>query len=201
MLDRYDPRSSDDRNFGERSRGSRGGSSERDHARIPRRAMCSRRISICPAAGSVGQCGTANAFMRSTVPKVECWPPSARFVSCPRAISATGARARGEPSATSNKRVCCARVGSALTTARSSLPNAAGTCSRRIDTIDTNARGSRARPFHAGLRKPRELTHDSKVYRASLARRGAPSRQGGRVDRVGFGLRAEARQAAVPARA
>jgi hypothetical protein len=38
--------------------------------------------------------------------------------------------------------------------------------------------------FHAGLRKPRELTHDSKVYRAYLRAEERLRKQGGRVDRV-----------------
>lgn len=38
--------------------------------------------------------------------------------------------------------------------------------------------------FHAGLRKPRELTHDSKVYRAYLRAEERLRDQGGRVDRV-----------------
>jgi hypothetical protein len=38
--------------------------------------------------------------------------------------------------------------------------------------------------FHAGLRKPRELTHDSKVYRAYLRAEERVREQGGRVDRV-----------------
>jgi len=38
--------------------------------------------------------------------------------------------------------------------------------------------------FYAGLRKPRELTHDSKVYRAYLRAEERLREQGGRVDRV-----------------
>jgi hypothetical protein len=38
--------------------------------------------------------------------------------------------------------------------------------------------------FYAGLRKPRELTHDSKVYRAYLRAEERLRDQGGRVDRV-----------------
>jgi hypothetical protein len=38
--------------------------------------------------------------------------------------------------------------------------------------------------FYAGLRKPRELTHDSKVYRAYLRAEERLREQGGRVNRV-----------------
>ena len=38
--------------------------------------------------------------------------------------------------------------------------------------------------FYAGFRKPRELTHDSKVYRAYLRAEERLRQQGGRVDRV-----------------
>jgi hypothetical protein len=38
--------------------------------------------------------------------------------------------------------------------------------------------------FYAGLRKPRELTHDSKIYRAYLRAEERLREQGGRVDRV-----------------
>jgi hypothetical protein len=38
--------------------------------------------------------------------------------------------------------------------------------------------------FYAGLRRPRELTHDSKVYRAYLRAEERLRKQGGRVDRV-----------------
>jgi hypothetical protein len=38
--------------------------------------------------------------------------------------------------------------------------------------------------FYAGLRKPRELTHDSKVYRAYLRAEERLREQGGRVDRI-----------------
>jgi hypothetical protein len=38
--------------------------------------------------------------------------------------------------------------------------------------------------FYAGLRKPRELTHDSKVYRAYLCAEERLRQNGGQVDRV-----------------
>src|SRR5690348_4207765 len=53
------------------------------------RAMCSRRISTCHVAVSVGQCETGIACTRSTAPKAGCLPPSAPFASSRRAISMT----------------------------------------------------------------------------------------------------------------
>jgi hypothetical protein len=61
---------------------------------------------------------------------------------------------------------------------------------RGRDLLEANRREQQERSwkarqaFHAGFRKPRELTHDSKVYRAYLRAEERIREQGGRVDRV-----------------
>jgi hypothetical protein len=49
---------------------------------------------------------------------------------------------------------------------------------------DVQERSEPRQTLYAGLRKPRELTHDSKVYRAYLRAEERIREQGGRVDRV-----------------
>jgi hypothetical protein len=95
------------------------------------------------------------------------------------------ARTPAEPSATSNRRVCCARRHSAPTT-----EPAVVLTDRGRDLLEANwhERHDRSwepqQAFYAGLRKPRELTHDSKVYRAYSRAEEGIREQGGRVDRV-----------------
>ena len=58
------------------------------------------------------------------------------------------------------------------------------TCSRPIGTSAHDRTHEPRQAFYAGLRKPRELTHDTKVYRAYQRAEERLREQGGRVQRV-----------------
>jgi hypothetical protein len=81
------------------------------------------------------------------------------------------------------------REGLVRTSALSSDDRAVVLTDRGRDLLEANRREQERswesrQAFYAGLRKPRELTHDSKVYRAYVRAEERLREQGGRVDRV-----------------
>ena len=190
MLDRYDPRGNDsDRcNLWDRDLGGRGSASDRnrnDERESARRVHA--ETSTCRVDVSAGPFGSVTASTRSTAPRAARWRPSARFGSSPRAISTTSAttpRARGEASSISRSE------GLIRTSPLSSDDRAVTLTDRGRDLLEANRYERHDRTheprqtFHAGIRKPRELTHDTKVYRAYQRAEERLRGQGGRVRRV-----------------
>ena len=154
---------------------------------IVTRATSSRRTSTCRAAASVGRSASATASTRSTAPRAARWRPSARSASCPKAISTTSEttrRARDE----ALKHL--ENEGLIRTSPLSSDDRAVTLTDRGRDLLEANRyeRDDRSheprQAFYAGVRKPRELTHDTKVYRAYQRAEERLRGQGGRVRRV-----------------
>lgn len=150
------------------------------------RATCSRGISTCRAAASVGRSASVTASTRSTATRAGLWRPSERSASWPKAISTTSEttrRARNEPSSVWRTTGWFARRRSALRTDITLTD-------RGRDLLEANRyeRDDRSheprQAFYAGVRKPRELTHDTKVYRAYQRADERLRSQGGRIRRV-----------------
>ena len=154
---------------------------------IATRATCSRRTSTCHVAVSAGPFGSATVSTRSTAPRVACWRPSAPFGLCPRPICTTCATI---PIVRVGALEHLEHEGLIRTSPLSSDDRAVTLTDRGRDLLEANRYERHDRTheprqtFHAGIRKPRELTHDTKVYRAYQRAEERLRGQGGRVRRV-----------------
>jgi hypothetical protein len=187
MWDRYDPRSTDDRDRGDcgnRSRGSRGGTSERDpvEERDPRDVFTKdldlpRRRERRPVQerDRMYDVNGAESRMLATIGAF-------------RVVAESDLRDGREDTRRAQRHL--EREGLLHTSPLSSADRAVVLTDRGRDLLEANRyerqeRSSEPRQrFYAGLRKPRELTHDSTVYRAYLRAEERLREQGGRVDRV-----------------
>ena len=184
MLDRYDPRSSSDRDrddFGERSRG---GGSARDHAadrdpgavftkdldlpRGPERRPVRERDRVYEINGTESRMlATVGAF---------------------RVVAESDLHDGREDTRKAQRHL--EREGLLQASPLSSDDRAVVLTDRGRDLLEANRHERQERSweprqtFYAGLRKPRELTHDSKVYRAYLRAEERLREQGCRMDRV-----------------
>jgi hypothetical protein len=151
MLDRYDPRSPSDRDrddFSDRSRGSRGGTSERDHAddRDPREVF-TKDLDL-PR-------GRERRPVRERDRVYEITGTESRMLATVGAfrVVAESDLHDGRDDNTRKAQRHLEREGllhrrhSARTTALSSSPTLAETCSKRIGTSDRSAPGSPAKPL------------------------------------------------------
>jgi hypothetical protein len=187
MWDRYDPRSSDDRDrddLGDRSRGSRGGGTDRDQSggRDPRdvftkdldlprgreRRPVRERDRVYEIDGTEGRMlATVGAF---------------------RVVAESDLHDGREETRKAQRHL--EREGLLQTSPLSSDDRAVVLTDRGRDLLEASRHERQHRSweprqaFYAGLRKPRELTHDSKVYRAYLRAEERLREQAGRVDRV-----------------
>src|SRR5688572_17322987 len=187
MWDRYDPRSSNSRDrddFGDRSRGSRGWSSERDHAadRDPRDVFTKdldlprgRERRPVRDRDRVYEINGIESRMLATVGAF-------------RVVSESDLHDGREDTRKSLRHL--EREGLIRTSPLSSDDRAVTLTDRGRDLLEANRHERHDRTndprqtFHAGLRKPRELTHDTKVYRAYQRAEERLRGQGGRVRRV-----------------
>ena len=130
--------------------------------------MCSRKISICHEEANVDRFGNATVSTRSTAPKAGCWPPSAPFGLCRTDLYDL----RDDTESPRRSARHLEREGLIRTYPVSSDDRAVTLTDRGRDLLEANRYERHDRTheprqtFHAGLRKPRELTHDTKVYRA-----------------------------------
>jgi hypothetical protein len=183
----YDPRSSDDRergDFGDRNRGSRGGSSERDQLadRDPRDVF-TKDLDL-PR-------GRERRPVRDRDRVYEIDGTESRIlatVGAFRVVSESHLHAGCEDTHRAQRHL--EQEGLLRTSPLSSDDRAVVLTDRGRDLLDANRHERHDRSweprqaFYAGLRRPRELTHDSKVYRAYLRSEERLREQGGRVDRV-----------------
>jgi len=187
MLARYDPRSVDERDrgdIGDRSRGSRGGASERDPVNdrdpgdvftkdldLPRGREC-RPVRERDRVYEIN--GTESRMLAT--------------VGAFRVVSESDLRDGREDSRRAQRHL--EQEGLLRTSPLSSDDRAIVLTDRGRDMLEANRHERQDRSweprqtFFAGLRKPRELTHDSKVYRAYLRAEERLREQGGRVNRV-----------------
>jgi hypothetical protein len=186
MWDRYDPRS-DDRvrgDIGDRNRGSRGGSGERDPGddRDPRDVF-TRDLDL-PR-------GLARRPVRERDRVYEINGTESRMlatVGAFRVVSESDLDDGRDDTRRALRHL--EREGLLHTSPLSSDDCAVVLTDRGRDLIESNRHEQHERSweprqaFYAGLRKPRELTHDSKVYRAYLRAEERVREHGGRVDRV-----------------
>ena len=187
MWDRYDPRSSDGRerdDFGDRTRGRCGGAGDRDHSAdcdppdvftkdldLPRgreRRPVRGRDRVYEINGTESRMlGAVGAF---------------------RVVSESDLHDGREDTRRAQRHL--EREGLLHTSPLHSDDRAVVLTERGRDLLEANRHERDGRSheprqtFHAGLRKPRELNHDSKVYRAYLRAEERVREQGGRVDRV-----------------
>lgn len=188
MWDRYDPRGNDhDReDFGDRSRSSRGGNSERDHSaeRDPRDVF-TRDVDLPH--------GRERQSVRERERVYEINGAEGRMLATIGAFRVVAERDLHDLQDGSSGRRSVRHLesdGLIRTSPLSSDDRAVALTDRGRDLLEANRyeRSDRAheprQSFHAGLRKPRELTHDSKVYRAYLRAEERLRDQGGRVHRV-----------------
>ena len=187
MWDRYDLRSLDDRergDFGDRDRGSRGATSDRDHAavrdphdvftkdlHVPRtreRRPVRERDRVYEINGTESRMlATVGAF---------------------RVISESDLHDGREDTRKDQRHL--EREGLIRNSPLSSDDRAVVLTDRGRDLLEANRHERQQRTweprqtFYAGLRKPRELTHDSKVYRAYLRAEERLRENGGQMDRV-----------------
>jgi hypothetical protein len=187
MCGRYDPRSSDGRDrddVEDRSRGSRGGSSERDHAadRDPRDVF-TKDLDL-PR-------GRERRPVRDRDRVYEINGTESRMlatVGAFRVVAESDLHDGRDDTRKAQRHL--EQEGLLRTSPLSSDDRAVVLSDRGRDLLEGNrherpARSSEPRQaFYAGLRKPRELTHDSNVYRAYLRAEERLREQGGRVDRV-----------------
>ena len=187
MWDRYDPRSSDDRerdDFCDRSRGSRGASSERDHAadRDPRdvftkdldlprgreRRPVRDRDRVYEINRTEGRMlATIGAFR--VVAEADLHDARDDTRKAQRHLDQEGLL-RSSPVSSDDRAVVLTDRGRDLLEAN------------RYERDDRSHEPPQA--FWAGLRKPRELTHDTNVYRAYQRAEQRLRGDGGRVRRV-----------------
>lgn len=187
MWDRYDPRSSDDRDrddFGDRNRGSRGGSSERDHAadRDPRDVFtrdldlprCRERRPVRDRDRVYEINGTESRMLAT--------------VGAFRVVAESDLHDGRDDTRRALRHL--EQEGLLRTSPVSSDDRAVVLTDRGRDLLEANRyqRDDRSheprQTFWAGLRKPRELTHDTKVCRAYQRSEERLRGQGGRVRRV-----------------
>jgi DNA-binding MarR family transcriptional regulator len=187
MWDRYDPRSSNDRDrddLGDRSRGSRGGSSGRDPAteRDPREVFTkdldlprTRERRPVRERDRVYEINGSESRLLATVGAFRVVSES--DLDDGRENTRKGLRS-------------LEREGLIRTSPLSSDDRAIVLTDRGRDLLEANRLEHQERTweprqtFYAGLRKPRELTHDSKVYRAYLRAEERLRENGGQVNRV-----------------
>ena len=188
MWDRYDPRSTDDRDRGDswdRSFGSRGGAGERDREEqsrdvftrdldLPRdreRRPVRERNRVYEIDGAEGRAlATIGAF---------------------RVVTESDLHDIREDSQSSRRSLKHLENEGLIRTSPLTLEDRAVTLTDRgRDLLEANRyeRDDRAHEprqvFYAGVRKPRELTHDTKVYRAYQRADERLRSQGGRIRRV-----------------
>jgi hypothetical protein len=187
MLDRYHPRSDDGRDRGDswdRSVGSRCGSSERDHAadRDPRDVF-TKELDL-PR-------GRERWPVRDREHVYEINGAESRMlasVGAFRVISESDLHDGREDTRKELRHL--EREGLIRISPLSSEDRAVVLTDRGRDLLEANRHELQERSweprqtFYAGLRKPRELTHDSKVYRAYLRAEERVREHGGRVNRV-----------------
>jgi hypothetical protein len=188
MWDRYDLRSLDDRergDFGDRDRGSCGASSDRDHAadRDPHDVFTkdldlprTRERRPVRERDRVYEINGIESRMLATVGAF-------------RVVSESDLHDGREDTCKGLRHL--EREGLIRTSPLSSDDRAVVLTGRGRDLLEANRHEHQERTweprqtFHAGLRKPRELTHDSEIYRAYLrAEERLREQGGGRVDRV-----------------
>ena len=203
MWDRYDLRSTDDRDrgdIGDRSRGSRGGTSDRNPSEDrDRRDVFTKDLDL-PR-------GRERRPVRERGRVYEINGTESRLlatVGAFRVVSESDLHDGRDDTRKAQHHL--EREGLLRTSPLSSDDRAAVLTDRGRDLLEANRQERQERSleprqtFYAGLRKPRELTHDSKVYRVP-ARRGAPPRAGRPSRSRRPGLRAEAQLPTVPPRA
>lgn len=186
MLERYDPRSSKDRDRGDsvdRSRGSRGGG-ERDHAddRDPHDVF-TKDLDL-PRSRERGP-------VRDRDRLYEINGTESRMLSTVGAFRVVAERDLHDGRDDTRKGLRhLEREGLVRTSPVSTDDRAVVLTDRGRDLLEANRHERQERSweprqaFYAGLSKPRELTHDSKVYRAYLRAEERVRGQGGRVHRV-----------------
>ena len=189
MWDRYDPRSSNDRDrndFGERNRGSRGGSNERDHAaeRDPRDVFM-KDLDL-PR-------GRERRPVRERDRVYEINGNERRMLATVGAFRVVSESDLQDPRDDSNnprsvrhlKRERLIRTSQLSSDDRAVVLTDRGRGLLEAHRYERDDRVHEPRQtFWAGLRKPRELTHDTKVYRAYRRAEERLRGQGGSVRRV-----------------
>lgn len=190
MLDRYDPRSFEPRERGDsvdRSRGARGANSEREPSseRDPRDVFTKdldlpsgRKRELVRDRDRVYEINGAESRLLATVGAF-------------RVVAESDLHDGRDPEGESRRGVRhLESEGLVHTSPLSSDDRAVVLTDRGRDLLEANrsARDERSyeprQTFYAGLRKPRELTHDAKVYRAYQRAQARLREQGGRVNRV-----------------
>jgi hypothetical protein len=187
MWDRYDPRSADDRDRGDRAdrnRASRGGSSDRDPVDDrDDRDVLTKDVDL-PR-------GRERQPVRDRDCVYEINGTESRIlatVGAFRVVSESDLHDSREDTRRAQRHL--EQEGLLRTSPLSHDDRAVVLTERGRDLLEANRherqeRSWEPRPtFYAGLRKPRELTHDSQVYRAYLRADERLREQGGRVDRV-----------------
>jgi hypothetical protein len=187
MLDRYDLRSVDERDgrdIGDLSRGSRGGPSERDHVNdCDSRDVLTKNLDLprtrerrpVRERDRVYEINGAESRMLATIGAF-------------RIVAESDLHDRRDDTREAQRHL--EREGLLRTSPLSSDDRAVVLTNRGRDLLEANRyeRPDRAheprQTFYAGLRKPRELTHDTKVYRAYQRAEGRLRDGGGRVRRV-----------------
>jgi hypothetical protein len=187
MWDRYDPRSSDGRerdDLDDRSRGSRGGGTDRDQSgdRDPRDVF-TKDLDL-PR-------GRERRPVRERDRVYEINGAESRMLATIGAFRVVAERdLRDGCDDTRKAQRHLERHGLLRTSPLSSDDRAVVLTDRGRSLLKANRHERHERSweprqtFYAGLRKPRELTHDSNVYRAYLRAEERLREQGGRVDRV-----------------
>jgi DNA-binding MarR family transcriptional regulator len=187
MLDRYDPRSSNDRDRGDgvdRSRGGRGGGGERDHAddRDPRDVF-TKNLDLPRT--------RERQPVRERDRVYEIDGTESRVLATVGAFRVVAERDLHDGRDDTGKGLRhLEREGLVRTSPLSTDDRAVVLTDRGRDLLEANRHDRQERSweprqaFYAGLRKPRELTHDSKVYRAYVRAEERIRDQGGRVKRV-----------------
>jgi hypothetical protein len=186
MWDRYDPRSTDDRDRGDadRSRGSRGGSGERDHdADLDPRDVFRKDLDL-PR-------GRERRPVRDRDRVYEINGTESRMlatVGAFRVVAENDLRDGRDDTRKSQRHL--EQEGLLRTSPLSSDDRAVTLTDRGRDLLEANryerddcSREPR-QTFWAGLRKPRELTHDTRVYHAYQRAEQRLRGDGGRVRRV-----------------
>ena len=187
MWDRYDPRSSNDRDhddFGDPSRGSRGGASDRDHADDrEHRDIFTRNVDLPRS--------RERRPVRERDRVYEINGSESRMLATIGAFGVVAESDLHDGRGDTRKGLQhLEREGLVRTSPLSTNDRAVVLTDRGRDLLEANRHERRDRSwepqqaFYAGLRKPRELTHDSKVYRAYSRVEERLREQGSRVDRV-----------------
>ena len=190
MWDRYDPRSTEDRDRGgsrDRSRGGRGGTSERDrNVQLDPREVFTKDLNL-PR-------GRQRELVRERERVHEMNGAESRMLATVGAFRVVSERdlhdARDGSRDTRRSLRHLEREGLIRTSPLSSDDRVVTLTDRGRDVLEANRydRDERTheprQAFYAGLRKPRELTHDTNVYRAYRRAEERLRQQGARVDRV-----------------